>query len=119
MRPKVLIIDDDRDIVDAMEAILSLEEYVVPHAYNGKSGIEKVKEERPDVILLDYMLPDMTGKDVVRSLKEDDEVKNIPIIIVSAARDIKEVARQLDVVSVLEKPFDMHALLRTVHTHLP
>ena len=115
---KILIIDDDRDIVDAMETILTLENFTVSHAYNGSEGVKRVKEYHPDIIFLDYMLPDTTGKDIALALKRDDEVKKTPIILVSAAKDIQEIAKQIPVDDVLEKPFDMEELITMVYTDL-
>ena len=116
---KILIVDDDRDIVDAIEAILMMEDYSVSHAYEGMDAILSARSQKPDLILLDYMLPDMNGKEVALTLRGEDELKDIPVVIVSASREAGEVARQIQVSDFIEKPFDMEHLLTVVRRHMP
>ena len=87
MRKKILIVDDDRDFVDILKHNLEKREYDVAYAYDGRAGIQKVKIERPDLIILDIMLPEVDGYKVSRLLKFDMKYKNIPIIIFSSRYD--------------------------------
>lgn len=80
---KVLIIDDDTNVVNIWTIALKQNEFEVLTAGTGQAGIEEAKKNKPDFILLDEILPDMKGNDVLRMLKEDPEVKAIPVALLS------------------------------------
>lgn len=80
---KILIIEDDRYILKMYQLKLSLEGYTVDIAENGKDGVEKVKEFMPDIILLDILMPEMDGFEVLKIVKGETETKDIPILIMS------------------------------------
>lgn len=67
---RILIIEDDKAIVDVLRMILEQDDYVVDHAFNGPSGIEKFKNQTPDVVLLDIKMPRMDGIEVLQDLKK-------------------------------------------------
>lgn len=114
LSPKVLIVDDDKDIVDAIEAILQMENYHVTHAYRGSEGIRAAEAEAPRLILLDYMLPDMNGEEVALMIKTKAALKNTHVILISASKNIEEIARRSPIDGYLEKPFEMDHLLDVV-----
>ncbi len=80
---KVLIIDDDENISVVFETALQKSGLQTVFALNGKSGIDKARFEKPDLILLDQVLPDISGNEVLRTLKTDANTKSIPVIILS------------------------------------
>jgi DNA-binding response OmpR family regulator len=80
---KVLIIDDDQNITSIWTVVLKNENIEVFHATTGKEGIEQAKLKMPDFILLDQIMPDMKGNDVLKAIKADAQTKNIPITIIS------------------------------------
>lgn len=80
---KILLVDDDSALATVFETTLKKEGYDVVLATDGKSGIEKTQAEKPNLILLDQILPDITGNDVLKSLKEDPTTKNIPVAMLS------------------------------------
>lgn len=80
---KILIIEDDRYISKMYQLKLSLEGYDVQVAEDGKQGVEKVKEFMPDIILLDILMPELDGFEVLKIVKSDDTTKDIPILIMS------------------------------------
>src|SRR6266852_2411461 len=80
---KVLIIDDDQMIITMWTVALKQENYEVIAATNGKQGIDEAKRNMPDFILLDQIMPDMKGNDVLKLLKQDPQTKNIPVALVS------------------------------------
>jgi DNA-binding response OmpR family regulator len=80
---KILIIEDDRYISKMYQLKLSLEGYEVQVADNGRLGVDKVKEFMPDIILLDILMPELDGFEVLKVVKEDEDTKNIPILIMS------------------------------------
>jgi len=79
--PRILIIDDRIEDLKLMEAVLRNEGFDVLEALNGAEGLAKAIEENPDLIILDLLMPDISGFDVVKSLREHPETQNIPIII--------------------------------------
>jgi two-component system alkaline phosphatase synthesis response regulator PhoP len=80
---KILMVDDDTELLSIFEIALKKEGYEIITAYDGKTGIEKAKAEKPSLILLDQVLPDITGNDIVKLLKEEPETKNIPVAMLS------------------------------------
>lgn len=121
--PKILIIDDDPDIVEAMRVILESRDYQVTSAKNGEDGLKKTETERPDLIILDIMMETADkGFDVAREIKKDKNSKNIPIIMLTAIKeriglDFKEEAGDetwLPVDDYVEKPLKAAELLTKV-----
>ncbi len=80
---KILIIEDDRYISKMYQLKLSLDGFDVQVSENGRSGIEKAKEFRPDIILTDILMPEMDGFDVIKAIKGDAEMTTTPILIMS------------------------------------
>ncbi len=83
MKTKVLVIEDDADLVSAYQTKLKTENFDVEVSYNGEDGLEKVISEKPDIILLDILLPKMDGREVLKKLKADKLTSNIPVIVLS------------------------------------
>ena len=82
-RDKVLIVDDEQAIVELMGLYLKSDYDVIP-AYSGQEALDKVKAEKPDIILLDVMMPDMNGYEVCRVLKTSVETQFLPVVMVTA-----------------------------------
>lgn len=80
---KVLLVDDDEALATLFSTVLEKDGFEVTTANNGTSGIEKVKTEKPDLVLLDQILPDIGGNEVLKTLKADDETKAVPVAILS------------------------------------
>lgn len=80
---KVFLIDDDQDLVDIFTSALNKEGFQTVYELTGQAGLDKVKIEKPDIILLDQVLPDMSGNDILKTLKADEVTKNIPVILLS------------------------------------
>jgi len=85
----ILVVDDERDLLDLIEYNLKKEGYKVLKAENGEEGISKAKEHKPDLILLDIMMPKMDGLEAVEIMRKDDELKKTPIIFLTARSDEK------------------------------
>lgn len=81
---KILIVDDEPYVVRSLMFVLKKEGYKTIGAYNGEEAIQKAKEEKPDLIFLDIMMPKMNGYEVCQKLKENEETKNIYVIILTA-----------------------------------
>ena len=84
MAKKILVVDDERELVSALEIKLKASGYDVVSAYNGEEGLKAAREEEPDLIILDIMLPGMDGFKVARMLKFDEDYAQIPIIMLTA-----------------------------------
>jgi two-component system cell cycle response regulator len=117
---KILVIDDLPENVFMLQDRLEHEGYTVITAYDGKSGIEKTLNEMPDLILLDVMMPELTGLEVCKILVNDPLTKDIPIILVTAksgAEDTKE-GLEAGAFDYIKKPFNRIELLARVNSAL-
>ena len=116
----VLIIDDEEDIIELVSYNLNKEGFKVVGAKSGEEGLEIMRKDRPELVLLDLMLPGMSGLDVCRACKADPQISHIPIVMVSAKGE------EIDIVTGLElgaddyiaKPFGIRELLARVRTVL-
>ena len=82
-RKTILIIEDETALLYALEAELSYAGFQIMTATEGKDGLEKIKRFKPDLVVLDIMLPDIDGLEILKQIKEDPQMKSIPVIIVS------------------------------------
>jgi DNA-binding response OmpR family regulator len=110
---KVLVVDDEADIVSTVQYRLEFCEFEVVTATNGKEGLEKAANEKPDIILLDISMPVMNGHEMLERLKNSPELKDIPVIMFTAFSDAKDVAKavELGVADYVTKPFDFTDLV--------
>jgi two-component system alkaline phosphatase synthesis response regulator PhoP len=86
-KKKILLIDDDPDFVEAVKVIVENAGYDVRVAYDGAEGLEAVAQEKPDLIVLDVMMPVMNGHEACAKLKSDPQTAKIPIILLTAVAD--------------------------------
>ncbi len=107
---KIMIADDDPGIVDAIEMLLEFEGYEVTSTIDGSTVLD-MKLELPDLLLLDIWMSGEDGRDICKKLKQSQQTKNIPVIMVSASKDIKESALAAGADDFLAKPFEMNDLL--------
>ena len=112
---KLLIVDDEVAILEALTDILAVEGYEVATAANGAEGLKRAGEDRPDLILLDLMMPVLDGQEMLRRLKESSELRGIPVVVMSAGRVTKA---ELQGSRFLAKPFELDDLLDTVNAEL-
>ena len=83
-RAKILLIDDDPDFVEATKAVLESRPYEIITALGGEEGLKKAREEKPDLILLDVIMPDINGFQVCQQLKKDPQLSQIPVIMITS-----------------------------------
>lgn len=114
---RVLVVDDDANIRRMIIAALRRDGYGFLEAPNGREALDLMRAERPDIVVLDLMMPVLSGWDVLRERLGDSELMRIPVIIVSANRD-PEVAHAVDkgICAFLPKPFDIGALSALVRS---
>ena len=98
--PKVLIVDDDMTLRELYEERIKTEGYTIISAADGEEAIAKANSEKPDIILLDIMMPKINGIDVMKMLREKDETKAIPIIILTA------LIQEIDKIKDMMQPSD-------------
>jgi two-component system, OmpR family, alkaline phosphatase synthesis response regulator PhoP len=117
---KILIVDDEVDLVETVRFPLEMEGYRVLVSYNGEDALNQARKENPDLILLDLMLPKMDGYKVCRLLKFDDRCKHIPILMLTAKSQEKDMTLGMEAGAneYLTKPFDIRDLLKKVKAHL-
>lgn len=88
---KILVCDDERHIVRLIQVNLERHGYEVVTAYDGKEGLEKAKAEKPDLMVLDVMMPYMDGFEVLKTLKREPDTENLPVIMLTAKAQDKDV----------------------------
>jgi len=119
-KPNILVVDDNATNIRVLVSSLETYDYRVITARNGKMGLKRAKFIRPDLILLDIMMPDMDGFEVCRQLKQDIELQDIPVIFLTAKTASKDVVEglRLGAVDYITKPFHHEELRTRVQTHL-
>ena len=95
-KQKILIVEDEATLQKTLQEVLTVEGYNALSALDGQRGFEIAKEEIPDLILLDIILPKMNGFEVLESLKNDETTKFIPVIILTNLGDLNDIQKALD-----------------------
>jgi len=120
---KILVVDDDPDMRLVIASVLNSRSYEIIEACDGREALRKVKEDKPDLMLLDLLMPEMDGFAVVKELRsnQDKEYPDIPVLVISSVREESshrryelELGRKLDVDDYIEKPIEPFILLRRV-----
>lgn len=124
-RPKILIIDDDPDFVEATRVVLESGGYQVLAAYDGKEGLERVRRENPDLVILDIIMPEEDGFKVCEELKSDPKLTQIPVIVLTSLSERwSEVTLsvtqglKLEAEDYIDKPVEPEELLQRVKARL-
>jgi len=121
MKPKkILIVDDEVDLVKTIKFSMEAEGYMVLASYNGEDALNQARKENPDLIVLDIMLPKLDGYKVCRLLKFDEQYKNIPILMLTAKTQEKDksLGKETGADEYITKPFDMEELMKKVKSYL-
>ena len=115
---KILVIDDEPDMITHLTALFEDNDYSVCSANDGEKGLEMVRSEKPDLITLDLVMPNKTGVKCLRIIKSDDELKNIPLIIISGLADFRIFLKKCRPVpepdGFIDKPVNEEMLLKKV-----
>ncbi len=114
---KILIADDDQAIVESLEMVLEMADYTVKSTVDGRV-IPMMKKEKPDLLLLDIWMSGTDGREICKKLKKNKKTKDIPIIMISASRDIKKSTEDAGADDFLEKPFEVDSLLEKIQKYL-
>jgi phosphate regulon transcriptional regulator PhoB len=118
--PKVLIIDDEKDIVELIAYNLENERFSVLKAFDGEAALRMIKSKKPDLAILDLMLPGMSGIDVCKAVRANPEISDLPIIMLTAKTDEvdKIIGLELGADDYMTKPFSVKELMARVRTVL-
>jgi CheY-like chemotaxis protein len=116
---RVLVVEDNVGLAQMIEEILELRDHDVLIARNGQDAIEIARSEKPQLVLMDVMLPGRSGLDVARLIRSEPDLNlaHVPIIAMSAGANLRVVAESGEFTSVLSKPFDVDTLIAIVDTH--
>jgi len=114
---RVVCVEDEPEMIDLIRLILSRKGFEVIGANGGKQGLETIREQKPDLVLLDLMMPDMDGWEVYQQMKADKEITDIPVIVVTAKAQSIDKVLGLHIAKVddyISKPFSPQELLDSV-----
>src|SRR4030067_3768729 len=118
---KILLVDDDADFVEAIKIILENKSYDVSVAHDGKEGLKKVETEKPNLIILDVMMPEMDGYEVCAKLKADPQYEHIPILLLTAVGEAitttkytREMGMKMEADDYIPKPVELMELVERV-----
>jgi len=116
-KKSVVCIEDEPEMIDLIKLILGRKGFELAGAMGGREGLELIRRIKPDLVLLDLMMPDMDGWEVYQQLKSDDELKHIPVIIVTAKAQSIDKVLGLHIAKVddyVTKPFGPQELLQSI-----
>lgn len=112
-KKRILVIDDEENIVKMLKTLLEINDYEAETALDGKEGLSKANKYKPDLILLDLVMPNLNGYQVLETLRADETLKSIPVILFTAAPPevaAKSGSSALEAVDYVLKPFDRMTL---------
>lgn len=117
---KILVVDDDRQLVRLMQSYLLQANYEVLTAYEGASALTAIRHDRPDLVILDLMLPDRDGWDILRSVRSDERIATLPIILLTARIEDtdKIIGLELGADDYITKPFNPREVVARVRAVL-
>ena len=118
MSQKILIVDDDRVLVKMLENFLQLQGFEVVTAYDGAEGLEKMKAERPHLIILDVLMPKMNGYNFILEAKNIVDLKTVPVLVLTAKEGMNDLFKVEGVREYLIKPFQPEWLLEKMKKYL-
>lgn len=112
---KILVVDDDKNMLQLLQSFLR-DSYTVTMVNNGQAAIESAKVNRPDLILLDYMMPGMTGKETLEVIRQDEELKNLPVFFLTGVSDRTKISEclKLNPSGYILKPIGKFSLLARI-----
>jgi len=117
-KTKILVIDDEPNIVQTLQDRLEMNEYRVFTAHNGRDGMDKFEREKPDVILLDVIMPIMDGLEMLETLRKRPDGQDVSIIMLTARSQTQDIARAnaCGIDDYIVKPFDLSELLAKIES---
>ena len=117
-KKKILVVDDEVQMVEILRSRLEANGYSVIPAHDGLEALEKVKSEKPDMILLDILMPRMDGSQFLQRMKQEGLLGDVPVIVLTAKANMREFFLVQGVVDFIVKPFNSKHLLVEISRHL-
>jgi two-component system phosphate regulon response regulator PhoB len=116
MNGKIFIIEDESSIIKLIEHNLKKNGFIVSSSVNGNDGLKELKKFQPDLLLLDWMLPDLSGIEICKNIRKDNSFKHLPIIMLTAKGEVEDKIKGLDsgVDDYLTKPFSFNELMARI-----
>ena len=116
MNGKIFIIEDESSIIKLIEHNLKKNGFIVSSSANGNDGLKELKKFHPDLLLLDWMLPDLSGIEICKNIRKDNSFKHLPIIMLTAKGEVEDKIKGLDsgVDDYLTKPFSFNELMARI-----
>ena len=122
MSKKILMVEDESDIREAVQASLRSHGYVVIAAADGEEGLRKVRSEKPDLVLLDIIMPKVDGWQVLKAIRGDEDaaIRELPVVMLTANRETSSLieSQSQKATDYLMKPFDIEKLLRFINRYI-
>ena len=120
MSKKILMVEDEQDIREAVQARLKSRGYTVTLAADGEEGLRKVKSENPDLVLLDIVMPKLDGWQVLKAIRNDEATRELPVVMLTANRETSSLieSQSQKATDYLMKPFDIEKLLRFINRYI-
>lgn len=119
-KAKIMVVDDEPNIIQTLQDRLEMNDYTVISACNGKEGLDKAINEKPDIVLLDVIMPIMDGHEMLERLRKTEAGKGIAVIMLSARSQTDDIARAsaCGIEDYIIKPFDLSELLAKIEAIL-
>ncbi len=120
MKAKILLVDDEPDVLDILSKRLEEEGFLTVRASDGNEGLRLTQEEKPDLVLLDVMMPNKDGFSMLRDLRLQEELRSIPVIMLSAkgGMDFLLESQRMGAMDYMIKPIDFAELLKYIHKYI-
>ncbi|MDX1607853.1 MAG: response regulator [Candidatus Spechtbacterales bacterium] len=121
MAKKILVAEDEEALRKALSEVLKQNKYEVIGVMNGEAAMDKIKKEKPDLVLLDLILPKKDGFEVLEEMKADDSIKNIPVIILTNLESTRDIERALDAGAttyLVKANYDLEDVLKKIKSIL-
>jgi CheY-like chemotaxis protein len=114
---RILVVDDDASIREFLRDLLDMEGYEVEEAVNGAEAVERVRTDPPSAVLMDLMMPILSGAEATSRLKSDPDTARVPILAMSAGRNLAAMATNVPADGFVSKPFDLKILVAALAKH--
>ena len=115
---KILVVDDDQNMLQLLYTFLR-DSYRVTTATNGQEALDKIREKRPDLVLLDYLMQGMNGKETLEVIRNDEELKDLPVFFLTGVSDTNKISEclKLDPIGYILKPIGKFSLLAKIRAY--
>ncbi|MGO4710674.1 response regulator [Chryseobacterium sp. 2TAF14] len=108
---KIMVCDDDQGILDVLQMLLETEDFTVITEIESPNVIDQIKSKNPDLLLLDLWMPILSGDQVLKKIRQTEDIKDLPVIVLSASVDGSDIAADAGADAFVAKPFDMDDLI--------